>query len=205
VAPKEVYRPPVVIKTETECEFEWGTYSSGYSTSFSGYDVEPLPPAGFAGPADEFLFHLPPPVPVSAAKTERLILSGEVVGANGLPNIEGEAAVSYVTIALVNGSGRQRESVASGVFDGTGQPQYDLDFDFGAVDKKTAVEVTVWASPKLGSDLKIGFWRQPVSELELGNTDKQTLTLTAPAKVPTELKEVSDFGVLYAVLNYRHP
>jgi hypothetical protein len=190
--------PPVILPPE-ELFFSWGSYDSEYSDSFSGYDNPEL--ALGEEDSGDLPFHLPePPRAKWNERPKRPVFSGQIVGASGLPEVDGQPAVTHVTVELLSRGDRFSSDVA----EGTSAPNYDFDFDFGSVNKKKTVEVTVWANRTTGKDIRIGCWRQKVSELELGNTEKQALRLTAPLKVPDALKEVADFGTVYAILNYQH-
>jgi hypothetical protein len=171
--------------------FRWGSYGSSCSTSFTGYD-HPSMSLGSTS-SDELAVRGWLTAAQAKAKPGDLSLSGRILGGTGLP-LTGS---SYVTVRLWG-----KRVFQSDVVSGGSAPDYDFEFDFGAVEKQSLVEIAVWAASDAGTDFQIGCVNVAVSGLELGSADKQVLKLTRPLSPSGALKDVSAFGQITAVFQY---
>jgi hypothetical protein len=173
-----------VSVVEEKCIFHWGSYSSSYSTSFSGYTScsQTLSPQ-HGSESDHWHQHTAVVIVKKAVKRVKgkEVLKGVVKGARNLIKADSDGTDSYVTVQLVGkGKAKKKTDDKSKRVEDTSDPDYDYAFDLGEVKKGLAVEFIVWQTHKFLGDAPIGYARKEVKDIELDDTAVVEIELKQP-------------------------
>jgi hypothetical protein len=173
-----------VSVVEEKCLFHWGSYSSSYSTSFSGYTScsQTLSPQ-HGSESDHWHQHTTVVIVKKEVKKVKgkEELKGVVKGARNLIKADSDGTDSYVTVELVGkGKTKKKTDDKSKRVEDTSDPDYDYAFDLGEVKKGLAVEFIVWQTHKFLGDAPIGYARKEVKDIELDDTAVVEIELKQP-------------------------
>ena len=170
-------------KKEGKCKFQWGSYSSSYSTSFSGY-TEGKSLSALRSSEEKYHVHAEVKKVEYKPKPKGETLKGKVIEGKNLFQIEKFPGLeAYVEVKLVGkGKDKKGKTIQTDALTAA-DAQWDKEFDFGRVKKGQAVEIILWMKhAALPEFSQYGYARVEVKNIAWDNEEPQTIQLVQPPK-----------------------
>jgi hypothetical protein len=213
-APPEPSEPPatapLVVKERSvamivgECDFSWGSFSSSYSTSISGYTNYANGTISDIHSGEEGLHYHYGMGPKAEKKRKApearcigpLVLSGTVLGARGLPKADSDGTDSYVVVNLENKGGKEKKKVQSVIVHDTSDLDWNFNFDLGQVRKGQVVEFPVFQHHRIFAEQPLGYGKIEIKNIELDSAEPIEITLEKPKKFKKPKWKFDGYGKL---------
>jgi hypothetical protein len=197
VPEEETHRPRFESGDGPGFSFNWGSYSSSFTTDFSGYDSCSMSLSPVRSSEEEW--HGLHVREEGGAFTDRakvtFSVTGKLLAAKNL--IMADRGPSYVTIQLVSKGRKKGETLQTqAVNDGV----YSYDFNLGIAKKGHFVQFTVVQEAREG-ERQIGFALKAIKDLPTENRAPMAVALTKPSLFHPRFGQFLEWGSLAVVLN----
>jgi hypothetical protein len=199
----DVAAKPVAVHVDAgECGFVWDSYSSSYSTNFTGYTGYGQSLSDLQASEEAEHQHAVVAEVAEVKRRIRYALNGTVVRAAGLPRVDVDGTDFYVVVDIAGKWKPKKKDVKSRVVHGTSNPQWNLAFDFGQVTKGIALEFAVWQTHKVLGDVPIAVAKKVVKDIDIEARQPLEIPLGKPARrCPRLLRKNGAWGSLFVSFN----
>ncbi|KAH0788988.1 XYPPX repeat family protein [Histomonas meleagridis] len=174
-----------------------GSYSSSYSTSFTGYSRCSVTLSDISTGEEKYEIKVVKKK-VYKPKPKEEKLKGVILQCNGLIKSDSDGSDTYVTIQLFSKSMNPKsEIIKTKTIHDTQDPVYEHEFAFDKVKKGQYLQIIVYQDHKILKDVPIAEAQVPLKQIEEGSSEKE-IKLEKPRKLPKELKALvgDNFGTI---------
>ncbi|OHT08803.1 putative C2 domain containing protein [Tritrichomonas foetus] len=181
--------------SSSKCKFSFGTYSSSYSTSFSGYTTCSTTLSNIHSSEEKYHVHEIKTKQEYHGKPKKHAITGKFIGCTDLIKTELNGTDAYVKISLRNKGGKVKgEEFTTEVVKNTSDPTYDLPLTFKDAKKGDYIDITVYHDFTLLGTRAIGAAKVPIKDVQEQTTLNLDLHKPEGSKLPKELSKLLDYG-----------
>jgi hypothetical protein len=202
----EAAAPSREVRTDNvDFQFHWNSYSSSFSTDFTGYSELSKSLSDFRPSDDDWLkLHGDPDVGKPKYEGAKVYpsLRGKVVEGK---RIVGEGEV-YATAQLVKKSGKTKGvPLATPTVADTADPSFQFDFDLGKTKRGEKVQFIVWRHAESGGDQQVGIAETAIKLLRGCSKGTRKLKLTEPPVFEASAAKIRAWGRLSVEFDLNFP